>query len=115
RAAAGGSGVPRLPRALPRQGEPRALLLGRVQSRRHALLRAGGARPPGRAEHRRPRRPGGVLARVLERGFLARWPRRRRGALRLVRVPRAPGVLALARVARRGALRPDAARIRAAL
>ena len=91
-AGAGRPGVQGVPRALHRQGQPGALLLGQLRPGGHPLLGPARAAPPGRRAE--PARLGGARG-VLARGEQLRVLAGRRGAagarvLRL-RVPRARG------------------------
>ncbi len=78
-----------VPRALHRQVQPRALLLGKLRSRRHALLGSRGTAASGRrAELPRLGGARGVLARGQQRGLLAGRRRGRSRRLLLVRLSR---------------------------
>ena len=86
RAAADEPGLPGVPGAFPRQVQPRSLLLGWLRPRGDAVLGTTGAAPPVRTGHARLHHPRGVLARVQQRGLLARQRRRPRSDLLCVRV-----------------------------
>ena len=93
-------GVQRVPEPLRRQGQPRALLLGRPRPRLHPLLGTAGAPASGRRpELRAARDVGGVLPRGQQLRLLARAARRGRRVLRL----RLPGA---ARLPRHASSRP---------
>ena len=94
RAPGGGRpGAPSVPRPVPGQVQPGALLVGGLRPLLHPLLGAAGAPASGgRAQPGRLGHPRGVLARVHQRGLVAgRWPGGRAGVL-CVRVSRAGGM-----------------------
>ena len=99
-ARAGRSRAGPLPRALHRQGQPGALLLGRDGHGRDALLRPPGAAPPGRrAQLRRLGHGRGLLARAGQLRLLA--GRRRGGRVLRLRLSRARGLRRRSGAARR--------------
>src|SRR5690606_36962722 len=80
-----------LPGEVPRQGQPRALLLGRIRPRGEPLLRPPRAAPPGRiSQPARLDHTGGLLTRGGERRLLARRRSPPLPALLRVRLPGTP-------------------------
>ena len=93
-----------LPRRLPRQGQPGALLLGRLRPGGDALLGADGAAAPGRHPARRRRGDArGVFSRGEQRRLLARRRRFPEAAFYAYAYPEPAGF-------KDAAVRPDAAR-----
>ena len=86
-------GPARLPRPVPRQVQPRPLLVGRLRPVLHALL--GPTRAPAPWRYPEPPRldhARGLLARVHQRGVVARRRRAERAGLLRLCLPRAGGI-----------------------